>query len=81
MLLNCGAGGFLRIPWTARRSNQSINPKGNHLWIFIGGTDAETEAPVIWPPDVKSWLIGKNADAGKDWGQREKGTAEDEIIR
>ena len=60
---------------------KSINPKGNQPWIFIGGTDAETKAPILWLPDVKSWLIGKNAYAGKDWGQKEKGTAEDEIIR
>ena len=70
MFLNCGAGGFLI---------KSINPKGNQPWI--GRTDAETKAPILRLPDVKSWLIGKNAYAGKDWGQKEKGTAEDEIIR
>ena len=56
-----------------------VNPKGNQPWIFIGTTDAETEAPILWPPDVKSQLIGKDADAGKDWGQEEKGVTEDEM--
>ena len=58
-----------------------VNPKENQLWIFIGRTDAETEAPILWPPDLKSQLIGKDPDAGKDWGQKEKGAAEDEIVR
>ena len=49
------------------------NPKGNQLWIFIGRTDAEAEAPILWPPDVKNWLIGQDPDAGEDWGQEEKG--------
>ena len=56
-----------------------VNPKGNHSWIFIGRTDAEAEAPVLWPPDVKNWLIGKDPNAGKDWRQEEKGAAEDGI--
>ena len=47
---------------------QPVHPKGNQSWIFIGRTDAETEAPMLWPPDAKSWLIGKDSDAGKDWG-------------
>ena len=46
-----------------------VNPKGNQSWIFIGRTDAEAEAPILWPPDVKSWLTGKDPDAGKDWMQ------------
>ena len=58
-----------------------VNPKGNQPWIFIGRTGAEAEAPILWPPDAKSWLIGKDPDAGKDWGQEEKGTTEDEMIR
>ena len=58
-----------------------VNPKGNQSWILIGRTDAETEAPIVWPPDMKSWLIGKDPDAGKDWRQEEKGVAEDEMIR
>ena len=57
-----------------------INPKGNHSWIFIGRTDAEAEAPIPWPPVVKSWLIGKDPDAGKDWRQKEKGTMEDDTV-
>ena len=57
-----------------------VRPKGNQSWIFIGRTDAEAEAPVIWPPDAKNWLIGKDPDAGKDWGQKEKGTTEDEMV-
>ena len=50
-----------------------VNPKGNQSWIYIGGTDAEAEAPKLWPPDGKSWLVGKDPDAGKDWGHEEKG--------
>ena len=50
-----------------------VNPKGNEPWIFIGRTDAEAEAPILWLPDMKSWLTGKDPDAGKDWGQEEKG--------
>ena len=57
-----------------------VNPKGNQSWIFIGMTDAEAEAPILWPPDEKSWLIRKDLDAGKDLGQVEKGTTEDEIV-
>ena len=57
-----------------------VNPKGNQPWIFIGRTDAEGEAPILWSPDAKSRLIGKDPDAGKDWGQEEKGTTEDEMI-
>ena len=52
---------------------QPVHPKGNHSWIFIGRTDAETETPTLWPPDMKNWLIGKDPDAGKDWSQEEKG--------
>ena len=60
---------------------QPVRPKGNQSWIFIGRTDAEAETPIFWPPDVKSWLIGKNSNTGKDWGQEEKGAAEDERVR
>ena len=59
---------------------QPVHPKGDQSWIFIGRTDAEVEAPILWPPDVKSWLIGKDPDTGKDWGQEEKGTTEDEMV-
>ena len=57
-----------------------VNPKGNQPWIFIRRTDAEAEAPILWPPDSKNWLIGKDPDARKDWGQEEKGTTEDEMV-
>ena len=70
---------FLSVPWTARRSNQSTL-KGNQFWIFIGRTDVEAETPILWPPDAKSWLIWKLPDAGKDWRQEGKGTAEDEMV-
>ena len=60
---------------------QPVHPKGNQSWIFIGSTDAVAETPVLWPPDEKSWLIGKDADAGKDWRQEEKGTTEGEMVR
>ena len=59
---------------------KAVNPKGNQPWIFFGRTDAETEASILWSPDMKSWLIGKDPDAGKDWGQEEKGVAEDEVV-
>ena len=61
--------------------NKPVNPKGNQPWIFIGRTDAEAEAPILWPPDVKSRLIGKDSDDGKHWGQEEKGVTEDEMFR
>ena len=67
---------LLGVPWTERRSN----PKGNQPLIFIGRTDAEAEAPKLWPLDEKSWLLGKDPDAAKDWGQEEKGTTEDEMV-
>ena len=58
---------------------QPVHPEGNKSWIFIRRTDAET--PILWPPNAKNWLIGKDPDAGKDWGQEEKGTTEDEMVR
>ena len=57
-----------------------VHPKGNQSWIFIGRTDAETEIPILWPPDVKNWLIWKDPDAGKDWRQEKKGMTEDEMV-
>ena len=60
---------------------QPVNLKGNLFWIFIGRTDAEAEAPISWPPDAKSQLIGKDPDAGKDWRQKQKEAAEDEVVR
>ena len=79
MLLNCGVGGdsweFLGL-----QGDQTVNPRGNQSWIFIGRTDAEAEAPILWPPDVKNWLIGKDPGAWKDWRHKEKGTTEDEMV-
>ena len=66
--MDCSAPGF------------PVHPKGNQSWIFIGRTDAEAETPVLWPPDVKNWLFGKDPDTGKDWRQEEKGTTEDEMV-
>ena len=57
-----------------------VNPKGNQSWIFIARTDAEAETPILWPPDAKRWLIGKDPDVGKDWEQEEKGVTEDEMV-
>ena len=57
-----------------------VHPNGNQSWMFIGRTDAEAKTPILWPPDVKNWLIGKDPDAGKDWRQEEKGTTEDEMV-
>ena len=59
---------------------QPVHPKGDQSWIFIGRTDAEAEAPILWPPDAKNWLIRKDPDAGKDWRQEEKGMTEDEMV-
>ena len=56
-----------------------VNPKGNQPWMFFGRTDAEAEAPILWPPNSKSQLIGKDPDAGRDWEQEEKGTTEDKM--
>ena len=74
MLLNCGVG---EDNWESLglQGDQTSHPKGNHIRssIFIGRTDAEAETPILWPPDVKNWLIGKDPDAGKDWRQEERG--------
>ena len=59
---------------------QPVHPKGDQYWVFFGRTDVEAETPIVWPPNAKSWLIGKNSDAGKDWGQEEKGMTEDEMV-
>ena len=59
---------------------EPVHPKGNQSWIFIGRTDAEAETPILWPPDAKNWLIGKDLDAGKDWRWEEKGTTEDKMV-
>ena len=66
---------LLRVLWTATR----VYPKGNQSWMFIGRTDAKAETPILWPPDVKNRLIGKDPDAEQDWRQEEKGTTEDKM--
>ena len=79
MLLNCGVGeDSQRVPWTAEI--KPVNPNENQPWIFSERTDAEPEAPVIWPSDGKSQLTGKDPDAGKDWEQEEKEEAENEMV-
>ena len=70
MLLNCGVG---ESPLGCNEI-QPVHPKGDKSWVFFGRTVVEAETPILWPPDVKSWLIWKYPDAGKDWGQEEKGT-------
>ena len=70
----------LESPLDSKKIKPSVNPKGNQLWIFIGRTYTEAEVPILWPRDEKSWLIGKDPDAGKDWGQEQKETREDEIV-
>ena len=62
------------------REIQPVHPKGDRFWAFFGRTDVEAETPILWPPDTKSWLIWKDSDAGKDWGQEKKGMTEDEIV-
>ena len=64
----------------AGKTGQSVHPKGYQSWVFIGRIDAEAETPILWSHDVKNWLIGKDPDAGKDWGQEENGTTEDEMV-
>ena len=77
MLLNCGAG---ENSWESLDSKiNPVNLKGNKPWIFMGRTDAEAKAPILWTPDVKNWLIRKDPDAGKDWRWEEKGMTEDEM--
>ena len=71
---------LLRSPLDCKEI-QSVLSKGDQSWVFIGRTDAKAETPVLWPPDGKSWLIGKDPDAGRDWGQEEKGATEDEMAR
>ena len=75
MLLNCGVGKTLESPLNCKEI-QPVHPKGDQYWVFIGRTDAKAETPILWLPDMKSWLIGKDSDAGRDWEQEEKGTTE-----
>ena len=79
MLLNCGVG---EDSWESLgvQGDPTVHPKGDQSWVFIRRTDTEAETPVLWPPDEKSWLIWKHPDAGKDWGQEEKGMTEDEMV-
>ena len=75
MLLNCGIGEDSESPLDCKEI-KPVNPKGNQSWIFIRRTNAEAETPILWPPDVKNWLTGKDPDAGKEWRWEEKGTTE-----
>ena len=80
MLLNYGVGEDFWESLLDCKEIQPVHPKENQFWIFVGRTDAEAETPILWPPDAKNWLIGKDPDAGKDWRQEEKGTTEDKIV-
>ena len=79
MLLNCDVG---KDSWESLglQEIQPVHSKGDQSLIFIGRTDVEAETPILWPPDAKNWLIGKDPNAGKDWRQEEKGTTEDEMV-
>ena len=79
MLFNYGVEKTLESPLDCKEI-QPVNHKGNQPWIFIRRTDAEAEAPILWPPDAKSWFTGKDPDAGKDWRYEEKGATEDEMV-
>ena len=79
MLLNCGVWEDFESPLNCKEI-KTVNPKGSQSWIFIERIGAEAEAPILWPPDAKSKLTGKDPDAGKDWRQEEKRTTEDEMI-
>ena len=68
---------YVKLTWVHIKL---VSPKGNQSWIFTGRTDVEAEAPILWPPDANNWLVWKDADAGKDWKQEEKGTTEDETV-
>ena len=76
--MNCGAEKTLVSPLDCKEI-QPVHPKGDQSWVFIGRTDAEAETPILWPPHEKSWLIGKDLNAGRDWGWEEKGTTEDKM--
>ena len=78
MLLNCGVEKTFESPLDCKEI-QPVHSEGDQPWVFFGRDDAKAETPVLWPPHVKSWLIGKDSDAGRDWGQEEKGTTEDEM--
>ena len=76
MLLNCGVG---EDSWESLGLQGDLHSRGDQSWVFFGRNDAKAETPVLWLPDAKSWLIGKDSDAGRDWGQEEKGMTEDEM--
>ena len=78
MLLNCGVG---EDSWESLglQGDPPVHSEGDQPWDFFGRNDAKAETPILWPPHAKSWLIGKDSDAGRDWGQEEKGTTEDEM--
>ena len=78
MLLNCGVEELVLESPLDSKEIQPVNAKGNQFWI--GGTDAEAKSLILWPPEAKNWLIGKDPDAGKDWGLEKKGMAEDEMV-
>ena len=80
MLLNCAVLEKTLESPLDYKENKSINPKGNQSWIFIGKTDSEAKTPILWPPDVKNWLLGTDPDTGKDWRREEKGMKEDEMV-
>ena len=71
---------FLQVSFLHVQKIQPAHPKGDQSWVFVGRTDVEADTPILWPPDAKSWLIWKDPDAGKDWGQMEKGTTGDEMV-
>ena len=74
-----GKGETLESPLDCK-DIKPVNPKGTHSWMFIGRTDAEAAAPILWPPELKNWLFGKDPDAGKDWRREEKGMTENEMV-
>ena len=76
MLLNCGVG---KDSWESLdcKEIQPVHPKGDQSWVFFGRNNAKAETPVLWSPHVKTWLIGKDSDGGRDWGQEEKGTTDE----
>ena len=78
MLLNCGVGEDSWSPLDCKEI-QPVHPKGDQSWVFFGRNDAKAETPILWPPHVKSRLIGKDFDAGRNWGQEEKGMTEDKM--
>ena len=76
MLLTCGVG---EDSWESLDCKEIQPVHSNQCWVFFGRTDAKAETPILWPPYAKSWLLGKDPDAGRDWGQEERGTTEDEM--